>query len=176
MGSLSDLEWESLLLYSYLLRGVAHTPSEASADVDSGSGKALFDEGDMPYVGHEPEETNAADTCLGYDNARYDTCDEPSGRVGLRELQGLRHTSASSSRKRVDIVARRPSSAPAGRCSANDISGRTPRLSMCQATRGGEDPLCAGCGRSLFTSQPTAPGEWISEETRHLRRGLVGQV
>ncbi|CAN0167367.1 unnamed protein product, partial [Scytosiphon promiscuus] len=171
---LSDREWASLLLYSYMLRDVADGSDEAAAGVDCGSGKALFDNEGLPLSGLSLNKTTFENICLGHGNDSCDTRDEPPADVGLRGLQGLRGDSPSCSRKGIDGLASRPSSAPARQCFCNELSDERPhRLSRNHATRAREGPLHAGHGKFHSTAQLTAPGEWTLQKTKELWRGLV---
>ncbi|CAM9299567.1 unnamed protein product, partial [Hapterophycus canaliculatus] len=175
--ALSDGEWESLLLYSYILRGVAHASSGTTADTCCTSSKALLDEAEIPHAVQESKEMKFEETSLGYSNVGHDACHEShaGGRVhvGLRGLQGLHDTSTSCSRKEIDNLARRPSSAPAGQCFGDEQSEGRHCLSVHRATKAREHRFYGGCGKSTFTTHRTTPGEWTPEELRHLQRGLA---
>lgn len=173
---LSDREWETLLLYSYILRGMGHGSSESAAEAGCRTGKALSDRKKECFAEQEfEEETSWEHACVGCDDAGDSTFNESSRGGGLRGLQDLRGTSESRSRKQENgDLARRPSSAPARRCFGSGPSEGGHRLSMHHATRAREQPLRAGCGGIHLTNQRTTPGEWMPEDTTRLQRGLVG--
>ncbi|CAM9171195.1 unnamed protein product [Ectocarpus sp. 13 AM-2016] len=170
--SLSNQEWRSLLLYSYILRRVAHGPSDTAADVGfttdiscsahgvSNSARPDWDKlkepsPDCAYVG-----TNACGI-------------SPSG-VGLRGLQGIRGTSARTIVRNTDgKIARRPSSAPTGRHVDKAVAEGRHRYPIHRETTATDATFSAGRGICHQSLHRAAPGEWPQQETEHLRRGLL---
>lgn len=168
MENLSAREWESLVLYSYILRGVV---------CDSATGRSFpSDQGETAGAGQESEETHFDKSYLGFDDAGYGACDASIRGQGLRGLQGLRNLTARSCRKDIYKDPRRPSSAPMGRRLGRAVTAQERTFSCHRQRATGENLLQAECGRAFFSTCLTEPEGWTPKDAIELRRGLVGQV
>jgi len=149
---LSDREWKSLLLYSYILRRVPQTTSDSAVPADATGGNSGMACRQTPAARQESEEREE----------RTWRCGNTSpAEVGLKGLRRLRGTSVSrnSDLKR----ARRPSSAPTKRDVHNELPWR--RRASTE-----DDALSAERTRPHRT---TAPGNWGLAEVGDLLEGLV---
>ncbi len=151
---LSDREWESLLLYSYILRRVAHAASDSAVQVGTTGGNSGVACRQTPAVRQGSEERKERTCRCG---------NTSSAGVGLRGLRCLRGTSTHVSRKSDDKRARRPSSAPAKRDADNELPWR-------RRSRTEDDAISAECTRAQHTM---APGKWGVPEVVNLLDCLV---
>ncbi|CAM9495175.1 unnamed protein product [Ectocarpus sp. 6 AP-2014] len=170
--SLSNQEWRSLLLYSYILRRVAHGPSDTAADMSFTTDNSRSAHGVSMSARPDWDKLKEPSSNCAY--VGTNACGvSPSG-VGLRGLQGIRGTSARTIFRKTDgKIARRPSSAPAGRHVDNAVAEGRHRFPMHRETTATDATFSAGRGICHQILHRAAPGEWPQQETEHLRRGLL---
>lgn len=159
--SLEDKEWESLLLYSYILRSVAHSNSDIAVDasVRQVQGQKAVATGESKLFERR---------CWGCYSPSSDTSHMCPAEAGPRGWQVLRDTSSGIIRNENGNHARRPSSAPVKRAidkavlceGSHRLSHRQPMAITSEIS----------CGRA---HQSVSHGSWGEPETEDLRKGLV---
>ncbi|CAM9115362.1 unnamed protein product [Ectocarpus fasciculatus] len=172
--SLSDQEWQSLLLYSYILRRVAHGSADTAADIGFSTDNPRSVHGVNTSARSQWDKLQEPSPEDDYESPN--TCGvSPSG-VGLRGLQGIRGTPARTIVRTTNgKIARRPSSAPAGRRIGRTVAEGRHRFPMHRETTAMEAAFSGGRGRGICrrSLHRAAPGEWAQQETEDLRRGLM---
>ncbi|CAM9153163.1 unnamed protein product [Ectocarpus sp. 12 AP-2014] len=170
--SLSNQEWRSLVLYSYILRRVAHGPSDSAADIGFTTDNSRLAHGVSNSARPDCDKLKETSPDCAY--VGTNACGvSPSG-VGLRGLQGIRGTSARTIVRNTDgKITRRPSSAPAGRHVDRAIAEGRHRFPMHRELTATAATFSAGRGICHQSLCRAAPGEWAQQETEDLRRGLL---
>ncbi|CAM9226330.1 unnamed protein product [Ectocarpus sp. 4 AP-2014] len=170
--SLSNQEWRSLLLYSYILRRVAHGPSDTAANIGFTTDNSRSAHGVSNSARPEWDKLKEPSPDCTY--VGTDACGASPSGVGLRGLRGIRGTSARTIVRNTDgKIARRPSSAPAGRHVDRAIAEGRHRFPMHRETTATDATFSAGRGTCHQSLHRAAPGEWAQQETEDLRRGLL---
>lgn len=189
---LQPQEWDSILIYSYILRRAVQ-PSLSKTVIPTSPGtnrppqphgrptcvaesdsRALSEKSDKPedYASNR-EDCFSLNCSRSSEDSRRDRL-YPTG-VGLRGLQGLRFVPPTDKTNQTGRarLSRRPSSAPVRRQHESVVSGArylSPGRGLTTAT---EATFTAGTGDNSRGIRHTAPGVWGVEECKELRNELV---
>lgn len=187
--TLSAREWDSLLLYSYLLRGVLqpepaprnhtgpahHGISDLKEHVAVESNSRVL--GRIPDEGRQRLPAGKLRTVSGCgDCVSTNTCDMKTAQVGGRKLYGLRN-----SHPRATVVVsqgktghvRRPSSAPARPSPGKGVSQNASRFATQAQVIARRAAFSARSGKADSGICCAGPGAWGLPEQEELLHGLV---